>query len=329
MNFVDDVVLEIAAGDGGDGLVHFRRERFRPRGGPDGGDGGDGGSVIFKPTGRKQTLAHLAGLNKIKADSGANGGQNRRSGKSGLDKVVEVPRGTLIKDEISQKELFDLVQEESEHNIAQGGKGGRGNWHFKSSTNRSPQQFEEGVKGEKRRIRLVLKLIADVGLVGLPNAGKSTLLNALTRAQAKVAAYPFTTTDPNLGVLKARGRDIVLADIPGLISGAAEGKGLGHDFLRHLERTKIILHLIPADSPDWSETYQQIRAEMTAYSQPLAEIPEQVIISKIDLLSADEQKIRAKKIAQEIGQKPILISAFSQIGLEDLRRKLLQLTSKS
>src|SRR4051812_12416886 len=289
--FIDEAVIHVKAGDGGAGCVSFRREKYVPKGGPDGGDGGDGGSVVFLSDPNKNTLLDFAGKHHWKARSGQAGMGKKMARESGDDLVIRVPAGTIISDTEKQIRLADLDQPNKQVIIARGGKGGRGNWHFKSSTNQAPRYAEPGTEGDERHLRLELKLIADVGLVGMPNAGKSTLLRAISAARPKVADYPFTTLDPQLGIAELPGeRRIVFADIPGLIEGAQSGAGLGHAFLKHIERTKIIVHLLdmfPPDDSDPAENYRVIRKELEAFSPELAGKREVIAANKIDL-STDE-----------------------------------------
>src|SRR5688500_15248712 len=272
--FVDEAKIHVKAGDGGDGCVSFRREKYVPKGGPDGGDGGNGGDVVFVADPHKDTLMDFAGRHHWKAGRGQAGMGKKMYGKAGEDLVVAVPAGTLVFDVDHDILLADLDVPGKRVVVARGGKGGRGNWHFKSSTNQAPRFAEPGTEGQERNLRLELKLIADVGLVGMPNAGKSTLLRAVSAARPKVADYPFTTLDPQLGIVELDSdRRIVVADIPGLIEGAKDGAGLGHAFLRHIERTKIIVHLLdmfPMDGSDPSENYRKIRRELEAFSDVLA-----------------------------------------------------------
>lgn len=290
--FVDEVVIHVAGGKGGNGCVSFRRELFVPKGGPDGGDGGHGGSVYLHATDDLNTLLDLTGRHHYFAENGEPGMGSNCAGKRGKDLIVQVPVGTLVFEGDGNRVLKDLVENGQTVRVARGGRGGRGNAQFATSTNQAPREFEPGRDGQKRTLRLELKLLADVGLVGLPNAGKSTLLSRLTRARPKIAAYPFTTTEPGLGIFDLPGfRRLVIADIPGLIEGAHEGVGLGDAFLRHIERTRIIVHMIdlcpPEGSPTPTEAYQIIRHELEKYSQKLAEREEVIVGNKLDLTDAD------------------------------------------
>ncbi len=287
--FVDEAVITVSAGNGGPGCVSFRREKYIPKGGPDGGNGGRGGDVVMAADENVNTLYDFAHNHHWKAQHGEQGKGSQMSGLDGKDCVIKVPPGTMVYDEASGELLHDLGPGMSAV-IAKGGRGGKGNEHFKTSTNQTPRKAEPGEPGETRRLKLELRLIADVGFVGMPNAGKSTLLAALTRATPKIADYPFTTLTPQLGIAELDGtRRLVLADIPGLIEGAAAGGGLGHEFLRHIERTKVLVHLLDIAPPDGSkpsDNYRKIRAELAGYSQALADKPELIVLNKVDLLSA-------------------------------------------
>lgn len=288
--FIDQATIHVRAGDGGNGCVSFRREKYIPKGGPDGGDGGDGGSVIAIADPNVSTLLDFRHKHHFHARRGEDGRGKNMHGATADDLVLRLPPGTLIHDADTGSLLFDLNEGDTAV-LARGGKGGLGNDHFKSSTNQTPREFTPGTEGEERTVRLDLKLIADVGLVGLPNAGKSTLLAAVTRATPKIADYPFTTLSPQLGIAELdNARRLVLADIPGLIEGAALGHGLGHDFLRHIERTRVLVHLIdaaPLDDSDPVENYRTVRKELADYSPLLVEKPEVIALSKTDLLPDD------------------------------------------
>lgn len=287
--FVDRAVVEIAAGTGGSGSEAFRREAGVPRGGPSGGDGGKGGDVILLADGQLTTLLDYSYRRHYKAERGMHGEGSNKTGKSGEDLVLRVPPGTVAWDADTDKLLGELLVEGESVVIARGGRGGRGNARFKTATHQAPTRWEPGEEGEERRVRLELKLIADVGLVGEPNAGKSTFLASVTAARPKVAAYPFTTLEPHLGVVELPGyRTFVIADIPGIIEGAHEGRGLGHQFLRHIERTRVLLLLVPVDAGDPQAEYDRLRAELEAYSADLAATPFVVALSKVDLLGPDD-----------------------------------------
>jgi GTPase len=325
--FVDEALIHVKAGDGGEGCVSFRREKYIPKGGPDGGDGGDGGSVIFEAVHDKDTLLDFAGKHHWKAGRGEAGMGKKMAGEGGNDLVVKVPPGTLIFDADHGGLLADLDTVGKRVVIARGGKGGRGNWHFKSSTNQTPRYAEPGTEGQERNLRLELKLIADVGLVGMPNAGKSTLLRSVSAARPKVADYPFTTLDPQLGIVElGLDRRIVVADIPGLIEGAQHGAGLGHNFLRHIERTKVIVHLLdlfPMDGSDPAQNYRTIRRELEAFSPTLANKRELIAANKMDLAIDDDA---LTKLRQDLPDKDIFpISGVSRQGLEPLLERLWQI----
>jgi GTPase len=322
--FVDEAVIHVKAGDGGNGCVSFRREKFIPKGGPDGGDGGNGGSVVFVADTGKSTLLDFSGRHHWKAERGEAGMGKKMYGKGGQDLVIPVPVGTMVFDQEAGTLLADLAEPGRQVVIARGGKGGRGNWHFKGPTNQTPRYAEPGTEGQERNLRLELKLIADVGLVGKPNAGKSTLLRAVSAARPKVADYPFTTLDPQLGIVELSGyRRIVVADIPGLIEGAQHGAGLGHNFLRHIERTKVIVHLLdlfPNDGSDPAENYRVIRRELEAFSPKLAQKREVIAANKLDLAVDDDA---LEKLRRELPGKEIFpISGVSRQGLEPLLDKL-------
>lgn len=287
--FIDRVVVRVKAGDGGSGIVSFRREKFIPMGGPDGGDGGRGGNVIIRGDDNLSTLLDYTYRDFWKAESGDHGSGNNKSGRSGADIVMPVPPGTVVRDASTGELLAEIVEDGVEIVIARGGRGGRGNQHYATATHQAPREFQPGEDGEERALELELKLIADVGLVGQPNAGKSTLLSVISAARPKIADYPFTTLAPNLGVVQLSGnRTFVVADIPGIIEGAHEGKGLGLQFLRHIERTRLLTFMVPVDSMDWQAEYDQLRAEVAAYSTELAQKPHCVVFSKMDLLGEDE-----------------------------------------
>lgn len=325
--FVDQVTIEVIAGNGGNGCTSFRRERYVPKGGPDGGDGGDGGSVVMVAKAGVDSLVSLSHRKHWKADRGKHGQGSKRNGRSGEDLVIEVPPGTVVIDADRDFVLKDLDREGEQFIAARGGRGGRGNTHFKSSVNRAPRECEEGHEGERRLLRLELKVIADVGLLGKPNAGKSTLLSRLSRARPEIASYPFTTKFPNLGrVAIDLDRTFVMADIPGLIEGAHNGVGLGLEFLKHVERAGILVHLVepePVDGTDPLDNYRAIRDELKQYDQRLAERPEILCVSKAELPAAEEVQQRLKEAVD--GQQVLRISAVTGEGLSDLTRRVVQL----
>jgi GTP-binding protein len=324
--FVDRATIHVQAGDGGNGVVSFRKERYVPRGGPDGGDGGDGGHVIVRAVEGLTNLAHLSQQRHWKADRGAHGQGSNCTGRSAEPRYIDVPVGTVVRDRDRGHVLRDLKQPGEYVVVARAGRGGRGNAAFKSSTNRAPRTAETGKPGEERWIVLELKVIADVGLIGLPNAGKSTLLSRITRARPEIADYPFTTKYPNLGVVALDDSDaaFIVADIPGLIEGAHQGHGLGHEFLRHVERTRLLVHLVdpaPADGSDPVENYRTIRRELTLYSPALAERPELVVATKLDLTGAEAA---AERLAAALGRPVLTISAVTGRGLPELVRRITQ-----
>ncbi|HEU4641106.1 MAG TPA: GTPase ObgE [Gemmatimonadaceae bacterium] len=287
--FIDRVVVRVKAGDGGSGIISFRREKFVPMGGPDGGDGGRGGNVIVRADSNLSTLLDYTYRDSWKAESGDHGSGANKSGRSGDDVVLPVPPGTVVRDLDTGELLGEVLQSGDEIVVARGGRGGHGNAFFARSTQQAPRHYQPGEDGEQRTLELELKLIADVGLVGQPNAGKSTLLSVISAARPKIADYPFTTLSPNLGVVPLSDhRTFVVADIPGIIEGAHEGKGLGLQFLRHIERTRILAFLIPLDADDWQAEYDGLRAEVRSYSEELGRKPHCVVFTKMDLLGDDE-----------------------------------------
>ena len=324
--FIDEAVIEVRSGKGGDGCVSFRREKYIPKGGPDGGNGGDGGSVIFVGDPNTNTLLDYRSRFHWHARSGQPGTSRDCSGEAAEDLLIHVPPGTLIYNDESDELIADVDAPGKRIVIAKGGRGGFGNIHFKSSINQTPRQAEPGGPSEEYRLRLELKLMADVGLLGMPNAGKSTLLRAVSKARPMVADFPFTTLKPQLGIAELdTERRLVFADIPGLIEGAAEGVGLGHDFLKHVERTRVLIHLLdvaPLDGSDPAENYHVIRRELANYSTDLAEKEEIVVINKIDLIAEDERDglldILAGKLGFGKGERPLVISGATREGVRDL-----------
>lgn len=317
-NFVDYVKIWAASGNGGSGSTHLHREKFVAKGGPDGGDGGRGGHIIIRANKNLWTLIHLKFKTHIKAEHGGHGSKNRSTGKDGEDQVIEVPLGTLVRDADTDEILFELTENGEERILVEGGKGGLGNWHFRSATNQTPRYSQPGIPGQEGWFRLELKILADVGLVGFPNAGKSTLLSVLTSAKPKIADYPFTTLKPNLGIVQYRDfQSFVMADIPGIIEGAAEGKGLGHRFLRHIERNAILLFMISADSLDIQNEYEILLNELKKHNPELLDKQRILAISKSDLLD-DELKNEIRSTLPK-GIPHIFISSVAQIGLDQLK----------
>jgi GTP-binding protein len=317
--FLDRARLRVKAGDGGKGSISFRREAHVPRGGPDGGDGGRGGSVVLRADPQVTTLSDFRSQKVLKAPSGGGGAGENRTGRSSKDLVIAVPLGTLVTDAATGTPVADLVAAGQELLVARGGMGGRGNARFTNSVRRAPRIAEDGQPGEEREVDLELKLIADVGLVGLPNAGKSSLLAALTRAHPKIADYPFTTLSPNLGVLRTDERELVIADIPGLIEGAHEGAGLGEEFLRHVERTRLLAHVIDAAREDPLADMATVTAELSAYGKDLEKRPLLVALNKIDLPEARE---RVEELAGKVGAPAFAISAATGEGVPALTRAI-------
>lgn len=323
-NFVDYVKIHAESGKGGKGSVHLHREKFITKGGPDGGDGGRGGHVIFRGNKNLWTLVTFKFKKHFKAGHGLHGSKNRSSGADGKDIYVDVPLGTIVRDSETNEILFEITEEHEERIVLKGGMGGRGNWHFRSPTNQTPRYAQPGVEGLETDIILELKVLADVGLVGFPNAGKSTLLSVITSARPKIADYEFTTLKPNLGIVEYRDfKSFVMADIPGIIEGAAEGKGLGHYFLRHIERNSTLLFLIPIDSVDISKEYEILLNELRRYNPELLDKERLVVISKCDMLDDElmnEMRIELDKDLQ--GVQYMFISSVAQIGLQELKDRL-------
>jgi GTP-binding protein len=322
--FVDETVIEACSGNGGKGAVHFRRERYIPRGGPDGGDGGDGGDVLFIVRNNLKTLSYLKMKRSFRGENGSPGAGQRKSGRRGRDVLIPVPPGTLIRDAESGQLLRDMACREEPWMFARGGRGGRGNWHFRSSTRQAPRFAESGGKGSCRRLLVELALIADVGLVGKPNAGKSTLLSVLTNSRPRIGAYPFTTKVPNIGVCSLYDRELILADIPGIIEGASSGAGLGLQFLKHVSRTNLILFLIDLHDEDPKNTYHMLEEELHTYSPDLTTKPRLVVGTKMDLEGSGD---RLGTLKAALGDRPCLgISAVSGYGMRELRAALADLT---
>jgi len=329
MGFLDEAVIWTRSGDGGKGCVSFRREKFIPKGGPDGGDGGNGGNIIVRATGSLFTLTKYASSKHFKARNGEPGRGKNQSGKNGRDLVFEVPLGTIIEDLDTGELLADLVRDNQKVLLIPGGKGGKGNQHFATSKNRAPRIAQPGLPGWEKRLKLSLKFLADIGLIGLPNAGKSTLLARLSTASPKIGNYPFTTVFPNLGVLSCDDdTSLVIADIPGLVEGASQGRGLGHRFLKHIERTGLLLHLLDITfqpDEDILEDFHLLRREMAAYNPALVEKPQMVLINKMDLYGIQHRDLTSlRKTLKGIGVDSLPISALTGDGIEELKRTIFE-----
>jgi len=333
MKFIDEVKITVRSGDGGRGGLSFRREKFIPRGGPDGGDGGDGGSIILRVDEGLGTLLDLRYNNQYRAKNGAPGMGKTMHGKNGESLVIKVPPGTLVYDAETEELLCDLTRGNQEEVLLKGGLGGRGNARFATSTNRAPRHFQTGTPGEERKLRLELKLLADIGLVGLPNAGKSTLISAVSAARPKIADYPFTTLIPNLGVVSYGGyKSFVMADIPGLIEGASDGQGLGTRFLKHVERTDLFLHLVDISSMqsgDPEENFAIINRELQRHNPQLAAKPQLVAITKIDITEVREQIDHYRLLFEQQGYRVFSLSAVTGEGLKELVRELGETLEKT
>lgn len=322
-NFVDYVKINVASGKGGKGSTHLRREKYVAKGGPDGGDGGRGGHIILKGNSQFWTLYHLKFKRHFKAENGGDGGKNRITGSNGKDIYIDVPLGTVVKNSIDDKLLFEITEDGEEKIICEGGKGGRGNWHFKSSTNQTPRYAQPGITKQEMQITLELKVLADVGLVGFPNAGKSTLLSVITDAKPKIGNYEFTTLKPNLGIVNYKDfKSFVMADIPGIIEGASDGKGLGHYFLRHIERNSTLLFMIPADSNNIVQSYSVLLNELKKYNPELLDKSRLIAITKSDLLDDELEKEIASELLKSINVPFIFISSISNVGLSKLKDKI-------
>lgn len=330
MKFVDEAIIRVEAGNGGHGCLSFRREKYIPRGGPDGGDGGDGGSIYFVADNSVNTLVEFRYKRLLRADNGRSGEGRLRTGKSGEDLIIHVPVGTTVYDHETDELIGDLTKQGDRLCVAKGGVHGLGNTHFKSSTNRAPRKTTSGTEGEHRELRLELKLLADVGLLGLPNAGKSTFVSVVSNATPKIADYPFTTLYPHLGVVRiGEFRSFVVADIPGLIEGAAQGAGLGVQFLKHLSRTQLLLHMVDiarSDEADIVESIDKIIEELRQFSPELAEKERWLVFNKIDLLPADEMEKRCQAVVKKMNwQGPVFkISAVKKEGTQHLCYKLME-----
>lgn len=322
-NFVDYVKMHVSSGKGGQGSAHLHREKFIEKGGPDGGDGGRGGHVIIKGNANLWTLLHLKFKRHARAGHGGHGSKSRSTGADGEDIYLEVPLGTVVKDTDTDEVLFEITKEGEEKIVAKGGRGGLGNWHFKSSTNQTPRYAQPGEPLEEKNITIELKILADVGLVGFPNAGKSTLLSVVTAAKPKIADYEFTTLKPNLGIVKYRDyQTFVMADIPGIIEGAAEGKGLGHYFLRHIERNSVLLFLIPADAEDIRKQYDILLDELRRYNPEMLDKDRLIAISKSDMLDEELKAELKAELDQSLPIDYMFISSVAQQGITELKDRL-------
>jgi len=322
--FIDHVRLYVQSGKGGDGVVSWRREKYVPKGGPDGGDGGEGGSIILRANPQLWTLLDLRYRKFIQAEAGSNGGGNNSKGKTGKDEILEVPLGTVVKNADTGEELGEITEADEELLLVKGGKGGRGNASFKSSTNQAPDYAIPGGPAVEITVILELKVLADVGLVGFPNAGKSTLLSVLSEAKPKIADYAFTTLVPNLGIVRYKGyQSFVMADIPGIIEGAHEGKGLGIQFLRHIERNSVLLFMIPVDAEDICQQYEILLHELTAYNRELIQKPRLLALTKADLIDEELQHEIEPLLPQDVPS--LFISAVAERGLTELKDKLWQM----
>ena len=327
MKFLDQVKIYIKAGNGGDGSPSFRREKFIEFGGPDGGDGGKGGSVVLKAEQNLNTLIDFRYQQHHKAKRGENGAGQNRTGKSGEDLILKVPLGTQVFEEDNKTLIYDFTKISEEFTAAAGGKGGLGNTRFKSSTNRAPRKFTKGTQGEEFTIWLQLKTIADIGIIGLPNAGKSSLLASVTNANPKIANYQFTTLNPNLGVASYDNKEITIADIPGLVEGAHKGTGLGIQFLKHIERCKSLLHLIDITSEDLKKSYQQVKNELKKYSNKLIKKKELIVLNKIDLIDEKEVIHIIKDFKKNTKSEVIAVSTFNKSSVSKIKSKLLNYVS--
>ena len=326
-NFVDYVKIHVKSGNGGGGSTHFRREKYIPKGGPDGGDGGRGGHVILRGNKQLWTLLHLKFKKHIKAEHGAHGSSNLKTGSQGKDVYIDVPLGTIVRDDESEEVLFEITDDGEEKILQKGGRGGLGNNHFKSSTNQTPRHAQPGEEGSEGWKILELKILADVGLVGFPNAGKSTLLSVVSEAKPEIADYPFTTLRPNLGIVSYRDyRSFVMADIPGIIKGASEGKGLGYRFLRHIERNSVLLFMIPADCDHIASEYEILKNELEAYNPELIHKDSVLVISKSDMLDDELKQELDLELKEELEGVPYLyISSVAQTGLLELKDEIWKL----
>ena len=331
MKFIDEAIITVQSGNGGRGCVSFRREKYVPRGGPDGGDGGKGGDVILKSTSRRRTLYPFQFKRQFKAQDGAHGQGKQKTGRNGSDLIIEIPPGTLVKDADTNEILKDFTAAGESYSVVNGGKGGLGNARFKTSTNRTPRYSQPGEPGQSRELKLELKLLADVGIIGLPNVGKSTLLSSISSATPKIGNYPFTTLTPTLGVIETGWAEpFVVADIPGLIEGAHQGAGLGIRFLRHIERTRILIHLLDAQTIDPEHplmSYEIINSELQFFNPQLPQKPQIVVLNKIDLPGTETA---ASALVDALGDQPvILISALKKKGIQKLISRIIELLERS
>ncbi|RNL95073.1 GTPase ObgE [Sinomicrobium pectinilyticum] len=329
-NFVDYVKIYVTSGNGGKGSSHLHREKYVPKGGPDGGDGGRGGHIIIRGDKNLWTLFHFKFKKHFRAGHGEHGSKNRSTGADGEDVYMDVPLGTVVKDTDSGEVLFEITEHGEEKIVVKGGKGGLGNWHFKTATNQTPRYAQSGLEGEEKNITLEMKVLADVGLVGFPNAGKSTLLSVVTAAKPKIADYEFTTLKPNLGIVQHRDfQTFVMADIPGIIEGAAEGKGLGHYFLRHIERNSTLLFLIPADSKDIKKEYDILLDELRRYNPEMLDKDRFIAISKSDMLDEELKAEMREEFGKAFDGVPYMfISSVAQQGIQELKDRLWEMLNR-
>ncbi len=328
-NFVDYVKIHVTSGNGGGGSAHLHREKFIEKGGPDGGDGGRGGHIIVKGNSNLWTLLHLKFKRHLRAGHGGNGSKSRSTGHDGEDMYIDVPLGTTIKDTETDKVIFEITEDGQEFIAAEGGMGGRGNWHFKSSTNQTPRYAQPGIDGYEMQLTLELKVLADVGLVGYPNVGKSTLLASITAAKPKIANYEFTTLKPNLGIVEYRDyRSFVMADIPGIIEGAAEGKGIGHRFLRHIERNSTLLFMIPADADSIAGQYDVLLHELQKYNPEMLDKSRLIAITKSDMLDDELKAAFKEELDKELPIPYLFISSVAQQGLVELKDALWKMLNE-
>ena len=328
MKFLDQAKINIKAGNGGSGSASFRREKFVEFGGPDGGDGGDGGSIIFEAERNLNTLIDFRYAQHFKAESGKPGSKKNKTGANGKDLILKIPVGTQIYEEDNNTLIYDFKKNKEKYLLASGGKGGLGNVRFKSSTNRAPRKKTKGKEGDNFWVWLQLKIIADVGIIGLPNAGKSSLLAALTRAKPKIANYPFTTINPNLGVTYYNNKEVTLADIPGLVEGAHKGVGLGDKFLRHIERCKILLHLVDLTEDNLAENYKKIRSELKNYDVELSQKKEIIFFNKSDLIKKKDLDKKMSKFKSKINSKYKIISIFNKDDIQTIKKALIANVNK-